>query len=105
MESFWSEGADDERLAGIVQNVKASLGNWENHATGLFALSRISIFAASDNSYEMICLIWFDGIEEPELWIYDCNGESRYKDLASYLQAYIDDDISACSVKWKLAEM
>lgn len=53
----------------------------------------------------MICLIWFDGIEEPELWVYDCNGESRYKDLASYLQAYIDDDVSACSVKWKLAEM
>lgn len=53
----------------------------------------------------MICLIWFDGIEEPELWVYDCNGESRYKDLESYLQAYIDDDVSASSVKWKLAEM
>lgn len=105
MESFWGEGAGDERLAGIVRNVKASMGNWEDHATGLFALNRISIFAASDNSYEMICLIWFDGIEEPELWVYDCNGESRYKDLASYLQAYIDDDVSACSVKWKLAEM
>ena len=26
MESFWSEGADDERLAGIVRNVKASMG-------------------------------------------------------------------------------
>ena len=62
-------------------------------------------FAASDNSYEMICLIWFDGIEEPELWVYDCNGESRYKNLTSYLQAYIDDDVSACSVKWILAEM
>ena len=105
MESFWSEGADDERLAGIVRNVKASMGNWEDHATGLFALNRVSIFAASDNSYEMICLIWFDGTEEPELWVYDCNGESRYKDLASYLQAYIDDDVSASAVKWKLADM
>ena len=53
----------------------------------------------------MICLIWIDRIEEPELLVYDCNGESRYKDLASYLQGYIDDDVSACSVKWKLAEM
>ena len=44
MESFWSEGADDERLAGIVRNVKASMGNWEDHATGLFALNRVSIF-------------------------------------------------------------
>lgn len=105
MESFWSEDADDERLAGIVRNVKASMGNWENHATGLFVPNRISIFSASDNGYEMICLIWFDGIEEPELWVYDCNGESRYKDLESYLQAYIDDDVSASSVKWKLAEM
>ena len=84
---------------------KASMGNWEDHATGLFALNRVSIFAASDNSYEMICLIWFDGTEEPELWVYDCNGESRYKDLASYLQAYIDDDVSASAVKWKLADM
>ena len=73
--------------------------------TGLFALNRVSIFAASDNSYEMICLIWFDGTEEPELWVYDCNGESRYKDLASYLQAYIDDDVSTSAVKWKLADM
>lgn len=48
---------------------------------------------------------WFDGTEEPELWVYDCNGESRYKDLASYLQAYIDDDVSASAVKWKLADM
>lgn len=62
-------------------------------------------FAASDNGYEMICLIWFDGTEEPELWVYDCNGESRYKDLAAYLQAYIDDDVSASEVKWKLADM
>lgn len=103
MESLWDN--DDERLTRIARNVKASMENWENHATGLFTKNRISIFAASDNGYEMICLIWFDGIEEPELWVYDCNGESRYKDLACYLQAYIDDDVSACSVKWKLAEM
>ena len=92
-------------LEGIVRDIKASKDYWEDHATGLFAPNRISIFAASDNGYEMICLIWFDGTEEPELWVYDCNGESRYKDLAAYLQAYIDDDVSASEVKWKLADM
>lgn len=105
MESLWCESVADERLAGIVRSVRASMDNWEDHAAGLFALNRISIFAASDNGYEMICLIWFDGTEEPELWVYDCNGESRYKDLVSYLQAYIDDDVSASAVKWKLADM
>ena len=70
-------------MIGIVRDIKASKDYWEDHATGLFAPNRISIFAASDNGYEMICLIWFDGTEEPELWVYDCNGESRYKDLAA----------------------
>ena len=105
MESPWNEDEKDERLIGIVRDIKASKDYWEDHATGLFAPNRISIFAASDNGYEMICLIWFDGTEEPELWVYDCNGESRYKDLAAYLQAYIDDDVSASEVKWKLADM
>lgn len=105
MKILWDENVADKRLAGIARSVRASMGNWEDHAAGLFALNRISIFAASDNGYEMICLIWFDSTEEPELWVYDCNGESRYKDLTSYLQAYIYDDVSACSIKWKLAEM
>ena len=105
MEILWSKNVADKRLSGIARSVRASMDNWEDHATGLFAPNRISIFAASDNGYEMICLIWFDGTEEPELWVYDCNGESRYKDLASYLQAYIDDDVSASEIKWKLADM
>ena len=98
-------GMKMKRMIVIVRDIKASKDYWEDHATGLFAPNRISIFAASDNGYEMICLIWFDGTEEPELWVYDCNGESRYKDLAAYLQAYIDDDVSASEVKWKLADM
>ena len=105
MEMLWNENVTDKRLAGIVQSVRASMNNWEDHATGLFRLNRISIFAACDNGYEMICLIWFDGSEEPELWVYDCNGESRYKDLATYLQAYIDNDVAASDVKYKLADV
>lgn len=105
MEVFWKEHIADGRLAGISESVKASMENWQDHAASLFARNRVSVFAASDNSYEMICLVWFDSTDEPELWVYDCNGVSRYKDLASYLQAYIDDDMSACSQKWILAEM
>lgn len=105
MELFWTNETEDDRLIGIIQNVKASIKNWEDHAAGLFAPNRISIFAASEATDEIICLVWFDSTEEPELWVYDCNGESRYKDLASYLQAYIDDDVSACKNKWKLAEI
>ena len=105
MELFWNNETKEDRLAGIIQNVEASISNWEDHATGLFASNRISIFAASEATNETICLIWFDSTEEPELWVYDYNGESRYKDLASYLQAYINDDISACENKWKLAEI
>lgn len=105
MELFWNNEAKDDRLVGIIQNVKASICNWEDHAEGLFARNRVSIFAASEATNEAICLIWFDSTEEPELWVYDCNGESRYKDLASYLQAYVNDDVSACENKWKLAEI
>lgn len=53
-------------------------------------------FAGSDYSYEMVFLLWLDSTVEPEVWVYDCNGESRYKDLNDYLNAYINDDVSAC---------
>ena len=79
MELFWTNETEDDRLAGIIQNVKASINHWEDHAAGLFAPNRVSIFAASESTSEIICLVWFDSVEEPELWVYDCNGESRYK--------------------------
>jgi hypothetical protein len=42
--------------------------------------------------------------DEPEFWVYDSNGESRYKDLAEYLNAYLNDDLTAAERRWKLAE-
>mgnify|MGYP000267235255 CR=1 FL=1 len=45
-----NEDEKDERLIGIVRDIKASKDYWEDHATGLFAPNRISIFAASDNA-------------------------------------------------------
>jgi hypothetical protein len=50
-------------------------------------------------------LLWLDDEDEPELWVYDSNGESRYKDLAEYLKAYINDDLSAASKRWIIAEI
>lgn len=43
MESPWNEDEKDERLIGIVRDIKASKDYWEDHATGLFAPNRISI--------------------------------------------------------------
>jgi len=46
MESPWNEDEKDERLIGIVRDIKASKDYWEDHATGLFAPNRISIFCS-----------------------------------------------------------
>lgn len=105
MELFWAEHIADERLNGIVRNVNSSIGNWQNDAAALFNPERISVFAGSHYTYERIYLVWFDGLEEPELWVYDTNGEARYKDLLSYLISYINDDLSAFYNKWKLGEL
>ena len=50
----------------------------------------------------MVILLWLDSTVEPEVWVYDCNGESRYKDLNDYLNAYINDDVSACERSWRV---
>ncbi|SHG91583.1 hypothetical protein SAMN04488522_108229 [Pedobacter caeni] len=105
MECFWESQIVDERLNEIVQQVKAAADHWQNDAGSLFSLHRISVFAASRYTYERIYLVWFDETEEPELWVYDVNGEARYKDLLSYLESYIKDDLSAFLNKWKLGEM
>ena len=105
MEIFWESHITDERLSGIVTNVNSSINNWQNDAGSIFNDKRISVFAGSRYTYERIYLVWFDCIEEPELWVYDTNGEARYKDLLSYLESYINDDISSFSKKWKLGEL
>lgn len=104
MECFWESQIANERLNGIVNNVNSSINNWQNDAGSIFNHTRISVFAGSRDTYERIYLIWFDCIEEPELWVYDTNGEARYKNLLSYLASYINDDIAAFNEKWKLGE-
>ena len=77
--------------------------NWPNEASALFRPERLSLFACSDLTNEKIYLLWLDFEDEPELWVYDANGESRYKDLAEYLTAYLADDVSAAGRAWRLA--
>ncbi len=94
MEELWSD--KPSTYIQIIKNELISCSkNWPNDAYGLFRDNRLSVFAADDNSYERVYLIWLDETDEPELWCYDCNGMARYRNLRDYLQAYIEDDLSA----------
>ncbi|RPE14357.1 hypothetical protein EGT74_06370 [Chitinophaga lutea] len=105
MELLWRDGGNDERIAAIVNNIGSAMGNWANDAGSLFRQDRLTVFAASRDTFERIYLVWFDEVVEPELWVYDSNGESRYKNLLDYLIAYIDDDLSASTKRWRLGDL
>ena len=94
----------EDNLTPYTESINAAIDHWVNDAASLFKKSRVSIFAASEDTNERVYLIWFDCIKEPEVWSYDSNGESRFKDLASYLQAYLNDDLSMINVSWKLSD-
>src|SRR5258706_9694205 len=89
MEALWKDAVDDEFLQRIKSSRVAAEENWPNEASALFRPERLSLFACSDLTNEKIYLLWLDFEDEPELWVYDSNGESRYKDLAEYLTAYL----------------
>ncbi|WP_204352548.1 hypothetical protein [Aggregatibacter kilianii] len=102
MKLLWSETIPDERLQEIKTILYSHIENWENNAGALFKKDRLSLFAGSAYTNEHIYLLWLDGIIEPELWVYDTNGEARYKNLDEYLIAYINDDLSQYEKKWIL---
>lgn len=91
MEELWDE-PPDLLLREIREMREAAEGNWPNEASALFRPDRLSLFAGNDLSNDKIYLLWLDCQEEPELWVYDANGEGRYPDLAAYLTAYLGDD-------------
>jgi len=94
MEMLWLK--DSTPYINQIRNqIKAFFENWPNDASSLFKNNRISVFAIDDNGNEHIYLIWFDDVEEPEFWVYDSNGMARYKDIKTYLEAYLSDDLSA----------
>lgn len=94
--------SEDPLLIEIYSQWNGTRLNWPNDATVLFNSERISIFAASDYSFERIYLLWFDCKDEPEFWVYDSNGLSRYVDFNNYLLSFINDDTSASLLSWIL---
>lgn len=101
MEELWKETLPDDFLNRVSINRMAAEENWPNDAAALFRPERLSLFAGSDNGNERIYLLWPDFVEEPELWVYDSNGESRYKNLEDYLTAFLKDDLSASTRSWR----
>jgi hypothetical protein len=103
LRTLWSEAetAADPFLAAVQDSLIAGMENWPNEASSLFRPNRLTLFAASDYTYEKVYLLWLDFEDEPEVWAYDANGESRYRDLETYLKAYLADDISAAEIHWR----
>jgi hypothetical protein len=101
MEMLWDDPVQDNLVRALKYQAEAARDNWPNHAYGLFRAERLSLFAASDLGNESIFLLWLDFEEEPEVWVYDSNGESRYANLDEYLLAYISDDLSASERSWR----
>jgi hypothetical protein len=102
MESLWADNIVDPMLNEIWQQHLAAKENWPNIASSLFLPERLSLFAGSDIGNEKVFLLWLDFVDEPEIWVYDSNGESRYKNFKEYLDAYIKDDISASANSWRV---
>lgn len=100
MASLWDEPADP-LLREVREMREAAQENWPNEASALFRPERLSLFAGNDVSNDKIYLLWRDFEDEPELWVYDANGEGRYRDLATYLTAYLEDDLSAFERPWR----
>ena len=101
METLWGDPLD-AKIAGIKQMLMIHSKDWANDAISLFKPERISVFAGDDEGNERLYLLWFDFVAEPEIWVYDTNGEAHYKDLEAYLKAYLEDDLMAYDKHWIL---
>lgn len=104
MEALWSDEATaaDPFIDGLRQMQREGAEGWPNEATKLFRPERLSLFAGTDLNYERIYLLWLEYEDEPEVWVYDPNGESRYHDLKAYLEAYRAEDVSAAERSWRV---
>ena len=100
MAALW--GMPSNPLLQEIREMRdAGESGWPNDASALFRPDRLSLFAGSDVSNEKIYLLWLDCAAEPELWVYDSNGEARYPNLAAYLTAYLTDDLTAFERSWR----
>ncbi|MEQ9888594.1 hypothetical protein [Pectobacterium zantedeschiae] len=102
MEALWGDSIQDELVDLVKFQSECLRDDWSNNAFGLFKENRLSLFAGSDIGNEAIFLLWLDDEVEPEFWVYDANGESRYKNFIGYLTAYLNDDVSASALSWRV---
>ena len=102
MENLWLAEALDDWSKAISLSRIASEENWANDAAALFRPDRLSLFACSTIGFERVYLLWLDWEEEPELWVYDSNGELRFADLAEYLTGEVNNTGHTYSRPWKL---
>lgn len=102
MEHLWIAESDDDWTKRINLSRIAAEENWGNDAAALFRPDRLTLFACHTDSNERIYLLWLDCTEEPELWVYDANGELRFLDLLEYLTIYVTGDTLLYSRPWRL---
>ncbi len=91
MEELWLpyKQINDERIKGIKRSLNSNIKEWDNNAGSIFRHDRLSLFAGSAHNYEQVYLLWLDNYIEPQIWVYDANGNSRFDNLDDYLTAFL----------------
>lgn len=91
MEDLWLpyKQISDERISGIKRSLRSNIKEWDNNAGSIFQHDRLSLFAGSAYTYEQVYLLWLDDYIEPQIWVYDANGNSRFDNLDDYLIAFL----------------
>lgn len=85
MEALWEKKPiTNPRIKDIKSSLNAHIQHWENNLGALVSPDKLSLFAGSAYTYEHIYLFWCDNIE-PEIWVYDTNGETRFNNSNEYL--------------------
>ena len=101
MEALWQTEIADPWLAAVRRQHVFAMEEWPNIASALFRPERLSLFAGSDVSSELVFLLWLDFEPEPEVWVYDASGESRYRDLNHYLEACLGEVPTTAGRAWR----
>ena len=98
----WTEGTDiwlasSDMHAAIrspsIRGVHQSLrDNWEGSAPMLYQDDQLGLFGVTEDVPEdLIYIVWAVG-NEPEIWRYSGMRESRYRNLAEFLESQIEPE-------------
>ena len=101
MEALWQPEIVDPWLAAVRRQHIFAMEEWPDIASAMFRPERLSLFAGSDTGSEQVFLLWLDFEEEPEVWVYDEDGESRYRNLDAYLEACLGERPVAAGRSWR----